>query len=66
MPRYDFRCPTCDETFEVSRPMAESDAPVTCSRGHEGAKRQLAVFAATGVASAPVASGGCCGVGCCS
>ncbi|SCD59678.1 putative regulatory protein, FmdB family, partial [Streptomyces sp. di188] len=27
MPRYEFRCRTCGDTFELSRPMAESSAP---------------------------------------
>ena len=30
MPRYDFRCTTCDQTYEVARPMADADAPATC------------------------------------
>ena len=66
MPRYDFRCTTCERTYELSRPMAEADAPATCPDGHEDAVRLLPVFATTGMASAPVASGGCCGGGCCS
>jgi putative FmdB family regulatory protein len=66
MPFYDYRCSTCDEVFEASRPMAEADAPITCPSGHEGARRLLAVFATPGQASAPAPSGGCCGGGCCS
>ena len=69
MPRYDFRCRTCDRTYEVSRTMAEADAPATCPDGHTGADRLLPMFATTGSASGPAAApsgGGCCGGGCCS
>ena len=34
MPRYDFRCRQCGETFEVSRPMSASGEPATCPAGH--------------------------------
>jgi putative FmdB family regulatory protein len=27
MPRYDYRCPECETTFEVVRPSTERDAP---------------------------------------
>ncbi|MFJ6945328.1 FmdB family zinc ribbon protein, partial [Streptomyces wuyuanensis] len=33
MPRYEYRCRTCDNTFELSRPMAESSAPASCPAG---------------------------------
>ncbi len=74
MPRYDFRCTTCDQTYEVSRPMSDADAPATCPDGHVGAVRLLPVFATTGFNTtgggsgpAPAPSGGgCCGGGCCS
>lgn len=70
--RYDYRCSTCEQVFEVSRPMAEADAPVTCPDGHVGAKRQLAVFATSGFAApsatacgvSPGAASGCCGGAC--
>ncbi|MBC8364932.1 MAG: zinc ribbon domain-containing protein [Actinobacteria bacterium] len=48
MPLYDYRCATCDSTFEVRRPMSESGEPTTCPAGHEGARRLLSVFAAVG------------------
>ena len=70
MPRYDYRCTTCEATYEMSRPMAEADEPATCPTGHEGAVRMFPVFATLGGASAPMpaggAGGGCCGGGCCS
>ncbi|MGH3192072.1 MAG: FmdB family zinc ribbon protein, partial [Streptosporangiaceae bacterium] len=27
MPRYEYRCRACGDTFELNRPMAESSAP---------------------------------------
>ncbi len=41
MPFYEFRCPTCEERFEVQRPMAERDEPTSCPQGHEGAVRAI-------------------------
>jgi len=71
MPLYEFRCRTCDETFEVRRPMSEASDPASCPQGHPEAVRLLSVFASTGAsaASAPAAaaprpSGGGCGGGC--
>ena len=34
MPRYEYRCRACGDTFEVSRPMRDADAPSTCPQGH--------------------------------
>ncbi|MFJ3280752.1 FmdB family zinc ribbon protein [Streptomyces halstedii] len=74
MPRYEYRCRSCGETFEVSRPMAESSAPAACPAGHEDTVKLLSTVAVGG-SSAPSASsapaapagggGGCCGGGCC-
>ncbi|MGW0736951.1 FmdB family zinc ribbon protein [Streptomyces sp. NPDC002851] len=73
MPRYEFRCRSCGETFEVSRPMSESGAPAVCPDGHEDTVKLLSTVAVGGSASAsggpaPAAGaggGGCCGGGCC-
>ncbi|MFD6419737.1 zinc ribbon domain-containing protein [Streptomyces sp. NPDC060194] len=71
MPRYEFRCRTCDSTFEVSRPMAESSAPASCPVGHEDTTKLLSAVAVGGSAGAAPApsggggGGGCCGGGCC-
>ncbi|MDT0301235.1 FmdB family zinc ribbon protein [Streptomonospora wellingtoniae] len=65
MPRYEFRCRECGETFERSRPMAESTEPAACSRGHDDTVKLLSTVAVGGVAQAPAAAGGCCGGGCC-
>lgn len=70
MPLYEFRCRTCDTTFEERRPMAEANNPATCPDGHSGAVRVLSVFASVNAGgSAPGAApmpsgGGCCGGGC--
>ncbi|MEU7556347.1 zinc ribbon domain-containing protein [Streptomyces sp. NPDC044571] len=66
MPRYEFRCRTCEDTFEVSRPMAESSAPADCPAGHADTVKLLSAVAVGGTSSAPApAGGGCCGGGGC-
>ncbi|WKU44667.1 zinc ribbon domain-containing protein [Streptomyces sp. VNUA116] len=71
MPRYEYRCRACGDTFELSRPMAESSAPATCPAGHEDTVKLLSAVAVTGGSSGAPApqgggGGGCCGGGCCS
>ncbi len=39
MPIYAFKCPTCDERFDLRRSFAEYDDPASCPNGHEGAQR---------------------------
>ncbi|MCQ4085212.1 zinc ribbon domain-containing protein [Streptomyces sp. RB6PN25] len=68
MPRYEYRCRSCDCTFELNRPMAESSAAAQCPLGHEDSVKLLSTVAVTGSASAtsaPKPGGGCCGGGCC-
>ncbi|SEF49509.1 putative regulatory protein, FmdB family [Actinacidiphila yanglinensis] len=74
MPRYEYRCKACGFTFEMRRPMSQSDAPAPCPRGHADTVKLLSTVsvgssssapsAASG-GSAPSAGGGCCGGGCC-
>ncbi len=70
MPLYEFKCRTCDDTFEVRRPMSQASDPATCPQGHDGAVRLLSVFASVGAsgASAPAPAarptGGGCGGAC--
>lgn len=69
MPLYEFRCKSCDATFEERRSMANADDPARCPEGHDNVVRLLSVFAAVGGAApqqqAPVPrSGGGCGSGC--
>ncbi|MEU1196846.1 MULTISPECIES: FmdB family zinc ribbon protein [Streptomyces] len=74
MPRYEYRCRTCGDTFELSRPMAESSAPADCPAGHDDTVKLLSTVAVAtgGSSSAPAPApraggggGGCCGGGCC-
>jgi putative FmdB family regulatory protein len=69
VPRYDFRCRECEQTFEVSRPMSAAGDPARCPGGHTDTVKLLSTVAVGGVSSAPEparAGGGCCGGGCCS
>jgi putative FmdB family regulatory protein len=69
MPRYEYRCRACGDTFEVNRPMSESSAPARCPDGHDDTVKLLSTVAfsggtrAAGV-TAPRAGGGCCGGAC--
>ncbi|RKN44222.1 FmdB family zinc ribbon protein [Micromonospora endolithica] len=71
MPRYEFRCRACGDTFEVNRPMAQAGAPASCPQGHDDTVKLLSAVAVTGrggpgtaAAPGPAAGGGCCGGGC--
>jgi putative FmdB family regulatory protein len=72
VPLYDYRCRTCDATFEVRRSMSESDAPARCPSGHADTVKRLPVVALGGratagpgaAAPAPAMGGGCCGGAC--
>ncbi|GFN03585.1 hypothetical protein Smic_21410 [Streptomyces microflavus] len=58
MPRYEFRCRTCGDTFELSRPMAQSSDPASCPAGHDDTVKLLSAVAVGGAAaSAPAPSG---------
>lgn len=72
MPRYEYRCRTCGDTFELSRPMAQSADPADCPAGHADTVKLLSTVAVGGTKSAPApgpsgggGGGGCCGGGCC-
>ena len=71
MPRYEYRCRACGDSFELSRPMSESSAPASCPSGHDDTVKLLSTVAvarggsAHAAAPAPQAGGGCCGGGCC-
>ncbi|NED95652.1 zinc ribbon domain-containing protein [Phytoactinopolyspora alkaliphila] len=67
MPTYEFRCRTCGSTFDVARPMAESNEPAPCPGGHDDTVKLLTTVGMTGRAAgtaAPAAGGGCCGGAC--
>lgn len=70
MPRYEYRCRACGDTFEVSRPMSAASSAATCPQGHSDTVKLLSTVALTGrpgmaaAPSRPAASGGCCGGSC--
>lgn len=70
MPLYEYRCRTCDERFELRRPMSESGDPAVCPHGHVETVRLLSMFASAGAALGPgpegpaPRAGGCCGGAC--
>ncbi|MET8282135.1 zinc ribbon domain-containing protein [Micromonospora sp. NPDC005174] len=67
MPRYEFRCRACGDTFEVNRPMAQAGAPATCPQGHADTVKLLSAVSVTGrgAGGTPTpAGGGCCGGAC--
>jgi putative FmdB family regulatory protein len=68
MALYEFRCRTCEDVFEVRRPMSDAAAPAVCPDGHTDTVKLLSMFARTGAvggaAPVPAGGGGCCGGGC--
>jgi putative FmdB family regulatory protein len=71
VPRYEYRCRACGDTFEEHRPMAASADPATCPSGHDDTVKLLSTIALTGrgggmpAPAAPRATGGgCCGGAC--
>jgi putative FmdB family regulatory protein len=72
MPRYDYRCRACGDTFEVTRPLTAAPSTVACPQGHDDTVKLLSTVALTGrggvsVAPRPAAgpsAGGCCGGAC--
>ncbi|HWG02393.1 MAG TPA: zinc ribbon domain-containing protein [Trebonia sp.] len=67
MPRYEYRCRACGDTFELTRPMSESAAPAACPRGHDDTVKLLSTVAVGGRSAqlpAGGGGGGCCGGAC--
>jgi putative FmdB family regulatory protein len=67
MPRYEYRCRACGDTFEKTRPMSESSAPCTCPAGHDDTVRLLSTISVGGRAGSERSTGsagGCCGGSC--
>jgi putative FmdB family regulatory protein len=67
MPRYDYRCRACGDTFELTRPMSESSAPASCPQGHDDTVKLLSTVSVGGLSSQVPAGGGgggCCGGAC--
>ena len=51
MPRYEYRCRACGDTFELTRTMAESSAPCACPQGHDNTVKLLSTVLVGGLAS---------------
>ncbi|NQV96462.1 MAG: zinc ribbon domain-containing protein [Acidimicrobiaceae bacterium] len=70
MPLYEYRCRSCDETFEQRRTMSQANEPAQCPQGHENSVRLLSVFASVGggassaATPSPAPKMGGCGSGC--
>jgi putative FmdB family regulatory protein len=72
VPRYEYRCRACGDTFELTRPMSESSAPCTCPQGHHDTVKLLSTVAVGGLSGRGPAAGaaggggggGCCGGAC--
>ncbi len=71
MPRYDYRCRACGDTFEVTRSLTATTTAVHCPQGHDDTVKLLSTISLTGrggaaaaPASAPRVGGGCCGGAC--
>lgn len=71
MPRYDYRCRACGDTFEVSRPIAANAEAAACPQGHQDTVKLLSTVALTGRGGSSArgampsgSGGGCCGGAC--
>jgi putative FmdB family regulatory protein len=65
VPRYEYRCRACGDTFELNRPMSESSAPCTCPQGHDDTVKLLSTVAVGGLSGRTSSGGGGGGGGCC-
>ena len=78
MALYEYKCPKCEERFDLMRPMSAADAPAECPEcGASESRRLISSFAsvtpgASALSSNPIMNarmvgggGGCCGGGCC-
>ena len=79
MALYEYKCPDCEERFDLMRAMSAADERAECPEcGGTGSRRLISSFAsittgATAARSNPVmdsriarsGGGGCCGGGCC-
>jgi putative FmdB family regulatory protein len=67
VPRYEYRCRACGDTFLLTRPMSQSGDPATCPQGHDDTVKLLSTVSVGGRAStaAPRPGGGDGGGGCC-
>jgi putative FmdB family regulatory protein len=69
VPRYEYRCRACGDTFLLTRPMSASGDPASCPQGHDDTVKLLNAVGIGGLSSgsapAPAGGGGgCCGGAC--
>ncbi|GAA0740595.1 zinc ribbon domain-containing protein [Dactylosporangium roseum] len=69
MPRYEYRCRACGDTFEVQRPMRDANVKTACPAGHDDTVKLLSTVAVGGgggdaTAQPRPSGGGCCGGAC--
>jgi putative FmdB family regulatory protein len=66
MPRYEYRCRACGDTFELNRPMSQSADPASCPQGHDDTVKLLSTVAVGGLSQgfSGGGGGGCCGGAC--
>jgi putative FmdB family regulatory protein len=71
VPRYEFRCRACGDTFLLTRPMSQSGDPASCPQGHDDTVKLLTTVGlggrSSGASAAPAGGGGgggCCGGSC--
>jgi len=70
VPRYEFRCRSCGDTFLLTRPMSASGDPATRPQGHDDTVKLLSTVSVGGRATGSGAArpsgggGGCCGGAC--
>ena len=62
MPRYEFRCRACGDTFLLTRPMSQSGDPAACPQGHDDTVKLLTTVGIGGLSAG--GGGGCCGGAC--
>ena len=70
MPIYEYRCPKCDNKFDLLRPFSRADEAATCPKCNHEARKQVSAFASfskgnDGV-STPISGGGGHSCGSCS
>ncbi len=64
MPLYEYRCDSCDHSFEILQKIGDGADGLTCPEcGDAGLEKQLSTFSgavAGKTAAAPAPAGGCC------
>lgn len=63
MPRYEYRCRACGDTFELTRTMGEARDPAECPAGHDDTVKLLSTVALTGRGGSGFGSGSGFGAG---